>query len=391
MKRIRRQDSARSAHPRLIAASLTALLIADVVVVASDPSRGDAGTSSLTAETLAHGHWQRIATPPVRLVLDFAAVDGASMLVAQAREGQNIAAFVGRYDATTNTWTRLPAAPQPAYPATGAWIDGTPAVFTGPGGPWVLTPDGTAWHRTGRLPTLLPALKRQGVFGSVTSLMSTAGTTMATVVGPRLAATYSLNRRRDWQRLALVPDLGPGPLAAVPLIELDGTTYGWAVGATQQRGEHHGLDSTGGWVTLLRLAGDGWRLTKPVVAMPQQDVALSAVDHEILAVGSGCMGDTGCLDEIPAATLVTPGSNGGVVTLSPPGGLASNDRVVGGANAVVVTGTDGGTEIYNVTTRQWLTGPTAPVGTATTFQTYWTSEGVVLLTATGGWLLRPDS
>jgi hypothetical protein len=169
-----------------------------------------------------------------------------------------------------------------------------------------------------------------------------------------------------------------------------------------------------GYAELLRLTMAGWIHVPLGQGGPKSELQLSQVRGAILAAGSSCGGI--CLGgEHGSAALLRPGSEPSVIRLKPPPGVPYPWNFAAGERAIVVTYTAGlgglpghydpppGTcYIYDVTTRTWQPGPTAPSAPHIAGPAYWTPFGVISLGVTfgggkvpalahvGGWLLRPS-
>jgi hypothetical protein len=212
-------------------------------------------------------------------------------------------------------------------------------------------------------------------------------------------------------------------MVEAPAVVFNGAVYVLAsIVVTHQTGQH-GYRETG-YAEMLRLTPAGWTEAGRSPGGLKSQLQLTRVRGAIFAAGSSC--PSVCLGwGFPGRTaLLRPGSDRSVARLRPPSGVPYPWNFAAGAQAIVVTYTDGlgtrdpgritplpGTcDIYDVATGAWQPGPTIPAMARVAGPAYWTPYGVIMIgeslvgnipaasagrmipadAHTGGWLLRPS-
>ena len=346
-----------------------------------------------SAAQLADGHWVRMAAPPIPVCETATGVwDGSALVIiesgtAPCRTGAEA------YDPATNRWGRLPAPPPPVgqYPLT-AWGGGKLVLVssrTGSAAAW--SPSARRWLGLPRVPatTVISLTWTGAMFLAITSRQAYQATGRAW----RLAG-------RRWRPLPSLPPVWHGWYASAPAATVGRSVYVLAHEFHGKLSKHNISGSS----RLLRRTAAGWTvLPLPRPAAQGWALLLAALDGRLLATGTSCSA-MGCMEEIGAASLITPGagpSGPHATALSPPGsiGLPFPQGIAAGPRAVVVTYSVGGNtlagsgadsrdvRIYDPLTGRWLTGPRAANTSGSA--AYWTPDGVVSLGQDGGWLLRP--
>ena len=346
-----------------------------------------------SAAQLAHGHWVKMAAPPIRLCRPAAFWDGRALVVVET-SGVPCHAAAAAYDPVANRWEEV-AAPPPAV--------GLKPLAASGGGELVLasprTGYTTAWTPAARRWVRLPQLPATDVIS-----MSWTGR-MFLVIASREGKTTGLAwglANGHWQPLPSLPPVWHGWYTEAPAAPLGGSVFILAH-------EFHGrlqAHNISGSSRLLRLTGSRWTVVPlPLRTSLGTALFLTALDGRLLSTGMSC--PSFCMEAIGQAAIIRPAARTHAALLSPPGSLylPFPQGIAAGPQAVVVTYSVGGNtlyggdhprvvEIYDPAAGQWLAGPNAPA-TPLNRAAYWTPYGVVslgqgeALGQGGGWLLRP--
>jgi hypothetical protein len=375
-----------------VAAAVPLLLTACTSTTAPALARPPAAPASPAAgpsvAQLAHGHWVKMAVPPIRLCQPFALWDGHVLIVVESGVAPCHPAAALFYP-SANRWAKITAPPQSVgRNYFSAWGGGRLVLMSR------RTGIAAAWSPGTRRWLGLPRLPATGVI----SLTWTGRMFLAIAARPGKAIGRAWRLAgHHWQSLPSLPPVWHGWYVGAPAAVLGGSVYVLAH-------EFHGKlkkHNISGSSRLLRLTGSGWTVVPlpPAIALGWTYV-LIALDGRLLATGTGCPIDE-CMEAVGLAAIITPGAPAHAALLSPPGDL--NVPFPGGfatgPHAAVVTYSAGGNtlsggahfravEIYDPQARRWLTGPRAPA-TPPGRSAYWTPYGVVSLGQGGGWLLRP--
>jgi hypothetical protein len=310
------------------------------------------------------------------------------------------------YNPRINRWTRAAAPPN--------GLVGGPAIASG-GSRIMMASWSTgvvvAWDRaTGRWQRLPGFPKKTVVSVGWTGREFLVITTHQLGPNKGTASAFGLRGNR-WTRL---PDL-PQPRRGRVLVATI-ATYGGSVYALAQVRLWH-LDPNDTYVIdgaeLLRLTRSSWVQMPLPSGVPSSLQVLGQVSGALLAAGSSC---DMCTMWNGAAALVTPGPRTLVVPIRPRPGVPYPYDFAAGSHAIVVLYFDGlgrlcprgcgpkpgSSLVYDITSRTWLKGPTAPETSADQSSipgAVWTPYGVVMLSQEivnnvghgrpGGWLLRP--
>jgi hypothetical protein len=357
--------------------------------------------------------WIATPAPPIRPCDPVDTAAGANVYVLDYGLNNCPYAFA-RYDATTNSWTRLAAPPKPLGDAVSTAWDGQRLIVVADesGATYAFQAATDRWQELGSLPRQAPhtghSIDLYWTGSSVLANVATAGITgrdiRATVVPT--TNTFALGTRGDWSVIATMAEPSVGTILGAPMVGYDNEIYAWVeISVLHTKPVDY---YTSGSATLRRLTDSAWEPTAPTITNPISDVSLGLVGNAIVATGSECPPGGVCMQEDGSASLTRPGVAGDSRSLTPPYEVPYPSDIAAGAEAVVVTYPSGSaslgrvslgnsgprpgtTVIDDLSQHTWLPGPTAPTGRRSFLQAFWTSAGVVLLPNGGktGWLLQP--
>lgn len=370
--------------------TILAALLLTVAGCSSPPAPPGRSVGGPSAQQLAHGRWLRMPPAPIRLCDPRAVWDGRALVVVEPGF-RPCPAGAAAYDPRANSWAKIAAPPRRiGQPPVTAWGGGRLMLVWPDTGATVTWSAATGqWHRIASVPVPYRGVVSAAWTGSK-FLVITASVIKASTPAAR---AFTLTGSR-WTRSPDLPRPGKGRIVEAVAAAADGAVYVLADISTYNSGS----------VELLRLATAAWVPVPLSPGAPDSQLALTPVGGAILAAGSACPGLGMCTMEDGAAALLRPGARPVAVALRPKAGVPYPGDIAADGHAVVVTypqglgdlgagPAPGSSAVYDIATRRWLPGPTAP-GPGASFGAYWTADGVVSLgwptPNVGGWLLRPD-
>ena len=348
----------------------TAILAAVLLTVAgcSSPSAATGRpVEGPSAQQLAHGRWLRMPTAPMGLCDPRAVWDGRDLVVVELRD-RWCPARAAVYDPKGNRWVKIAAPPRV--------IGQQPVTAWGGGRLLLVAPDTGAtvtWTpATGRWQQIAPVPSRDAVSAAWTGSKFLVITTTVIRANTGTAHAFTLTGGR-WTRLPDLPRPGRGRIVEAVAAAARGAVYVLADINVAHDYPTHSYNS--GSVELLHLAPAAWTPVPLSPGAPGSQLALTTLSGAILAAGSGCPGLGMCTLEDGTAALLRPGARPVTVALRPKAGVPYPQDIAAGGHAVVVTYPDGlgdpfppgagpvlgSSAIYDIATRRWLPGPTAPV------------------------------
>jgi hypothetical protein len=352
-----------------------------------------------SAAQIAHGHWQNIAPPPVRMCGSTAAIwTGTEVVVVVAQDSLVCGNAAAGYDPQTDRWRRFTPPPRiiDGYLST-AWTGEKVVVVSG---------DTRAVAeldiQTGNWSNLpqLPAQAKEAVVAWDGRQVLVIG------AGPDRDEVFASNGG-SWRSLARLPHATGESVVNIATFVLGSSV--WAVDAV----EHHSVDSGGTVVSvgvdshLLRLVDGAWREMAKPADMPLIVTSVQQLDSGQLIVGTNCPPRAPCpMAPAMLETVHLGQPQGHLLSRSPLDMVLADGYSTGHAvlvyNAYAVESGPhrnvrrGDTAVFDLLTGRWLQGPRS-VLVDDVIAEVWTPHGFVVLgepvekcvCRLGGVMLRP--